>query len=70
MMKPGTRIRITTTDPAGRWQPGDTGILEQNDFDKYDYRVLLDARQRKMNGGILQIPPLAFYFYRDEVDAL
>jgi len=51
------RAKILIDDPSGRFKSGEEGLLVENDFDKYDYRVkFADGR--------------AYYFYKDEIEFL
>jgi len=51
------KAKILIDDSSNRFKCGDIGLMVDNDFDKYDYRIELEDGR-------------AYYFYKDEIEVI
>lgn len=64
----GSHVRVKNTVYPTSMR-GLVGIVEPNDFDKYDYRVRFDTVSTLLFGTPIDVSPVV-YFYEGELECL
>lgn len=65
------KARILVDDPSNRFKKGDTGLIIENDSNKYAFKVQFDDILTVIFSDRFKITgPKVLYFYKDEIEVI